>query len=300
MKIRMKSAIGFAITDAVDDAPGETTLVLAAAPITGSTGSPLEVAAAAAGVTAFFPISRRLIAAAAHINGAAAGAWPSPPACNHDSRPRLIPSTEPEADAGRGDAVITGASATTGTATASTATDTGSVSSVGTAGDESAADTPGSGTTAADTDGLGATWLSGAVLGTPVGVGAVSVDRSRTEGISTSSAVSATPAPRRPPRTVSAELPSVVAAEPVPGRAGDPPFEGSSAGATTEDPPRRPVRVLTRLSVRDDAESLAAEEPDPVDPPDPVVSANATGTDAIAEPTPNATANAPTRPTHRA
>ncbi|MGB6106566.1 MAG: hypothetical protein WBF86_01895, partial [Mycobacterium sp.] len=76
--------------------------------------------------------------------------------------------------------------------------------------------------------------------------------------------------------------------------------EVSSAGATTEDPPRRPVRVLTRLSGRDDAESLAAEEPDPVDPPDPVVSANATGTAAIAEPTPNATANAPTRPTHRA
>ena len=41
----------------------------------------------------------------------------------------------------------------------------------------------------------------------------------------------------------------------------------------------------------------AAESEDPVEPPDPVVSANATGTATTAEPTPNATANAPTRPT---
>ena len=34
-----------------------------------------------------------------------------------------------------------------------------------------------------------------------------------------------------------------------------------------------------------------------LDPADPVVSANATGKEATAEPTPNATANAPTRPT---
>jgi hypothetical protein len=45
-----------------------------------------------------------------------------------------------------------------------------------------------------------------------------------------------------------------------------------------------------------DAESEAF---DPVDPAEPVVSANATGIDPIAEPTPNATANAPTRPTYR-
>jgi hypothetical protein len=34
-----------------------------------------------------------------------------------------------------------------------------------------------------------------------------------------------------------------------------------------------------------------------LDPAEPVVSANAIGIDATAEPTPNATANAPTRPT---
>lgn len=46
-----------------------------------------------------------------------------------------------------------------------------------------------------------------------------------------------------------------------------------------------------------DAELAADEVSDPVDPAEPVVSANAIGTDATAEPTPNATASAPTRPT---
>ena len=48
----------------------------------------------------------------------------------------------------------------------------------------------------------------------------------------------------------------------------------------------------------DDDADVASDEP--AEPPEPVVSATATGTDAIAEPTPNATANAPTRPTYRA
>ncbi len=46
----------------------------------------------------------------------------------------------------------------------------------------------------------------------------------------------------------------------------------------------------------------ADEEPEafpPVEPAEPVVSAKAIGIDPIAEPTPNATANAPTRPTYR-
>jgi hypothetical protein len=49
-----------------------------------------------------------------------------------------------------------------------------------------------------------------------------------------------------------------------------------------------------------DPDAPESAELDPDDPPDPVVSANATGTDATAEPTPNATANAPTRPTNGA
>jgi hypothetical protein len=41
-------------------------------------------------------------------------------------------------------------------------------------------------------------------------------------------------------------------------------------------------------------------EADPADPDDPEVSAAANGNDAIAAPTPSATASAPTRPTYRA
>ena len=54
--------------------------------------------------------------------------------------------------------------------------------------------------------------------------------------------------------------------------------------------------VLVEADETDDA-SVVAE---PVDPAEPVVSANAIGIAATAEPTPNATANAPTRPTTRA
>ena len=46
-----------------------------------------------------------------------------------------------------------------------------------------------------------------------------------------------------------------------------------------------------------DAPADDVSEPEPVDPGDPVVSAKATGTEAIAEPTPSTTASAPTRPT---
>ena len=62
---------------------------------------------------------------------------------------------------------------------------------------------------------------------------------------------------------------------------------------TTRDGPRD--GVLGEVADTD-GESDTAE---PVDPTEPDVSANANGTDAIAEPTPRATANAPTRPTYR-
>lgn len=46
--------------------------------------------------------------------------------------------------------------------------------------------------------------------------------------------------------------------------------------------------------------SDGADELVPVEPAAPVVSADATGIDATAQPTPKATASAPTRPTYRA
>jgi len=75
--------------------------------------------------------------------------------------------------------------------------------------------------------------------------------------------------------------------------------------APVEDLSARAARAA-RAAARDgvlveaadtDGEFTAAE---PLEPAEPAVSANANGTDAIAEPTPNATARAPTRPTYRA
>ena len=71
--------------------------------------------------------------------------------------------------------------------------------------------------------------------------------------------------------------------------------------APVEDLSARAARAAARDGVLveaadTDGEFTAAE---PLDPAEPAVSANANGTDAIAEPTPNATANAPTRPTYR-
>lgn len=80
--------------------------------------------------------------------------------------------------------------------------------------------------------------------------------------------------------------------------------------AATRDGPRGAFRLPTRRDVAPtpveavaDADVGASDELDPVDPADPVVSANATGIAtiaAVAEPTPNATARAPTRPTNLA
>ncbi|MGB6888663.1 MAG: hypothetical protein WBD88_10875, partial [Mycobacterium sp.] len=61
-------------------------------------------------------------------------------------------------------------------------------------------------------------------------------------------------------------------------------------------PPPTLIRVRVRPSVLGAvAESLDAAEP--VEPAEPLLSANAIGIDASAEPTPRAIANAPTRPT---
>ena len=74
--------------------------------------------------------------------------------------------------------------------------------------------------------------------------------------------------------------------------------DGLRAGAAAE--PR--TRDVPRAGAVPDAEDPAevSEVPEPLEPAEPRVSANAIGIAATAEPTPNATANAPTRPTTRA
>jgi hypothetical protein len=58
----------------------------------------------------------------------------------------------------------------------------------------------------------------------------------------------------------------------------------------------RPATVALRATRTDGRAGAFTAESEELDPADPVVSANATGIDAIAEPTPRATARAPTRP----
>lgn len=77
----------------------------------------------------------------------------------------------------------------------------------------------------------------------------------------------------------------------------------SAAESARGAAPRSARRGGTRALV--DADADAAPDPgsaalEPVDPAEPVVSADANGIAATAEPTPRATARAPTRPTYRA
>jgi hypothetical protein len=77
-------------------------------------------------------------------------------------------------------------------------------------------------------------------------------------------------------------------------------LRGADAAART-DVPRVVERVAPRfgaVALWADSETLAPAEPD--ESAEPVVSANANGIATTAEPTPNATANKPTRPTYRA
>ena len=94
MKIRMKSAIGFAPT--AEAGPANTRATGPADPA----GSPVEVTAARGPSSDDFPPNSRLLAAAtAHANGAPTGPSPEPPAPNHDNKPPLTPDTAPEAAA---------------------------------------------------------------------------------------------------------------------------------------------------------------------------------------------------------
>ena len=296
MKMRMKSAIGLPTADAA----GVATAALAAAPISGSAGSPLLVAAAGVTEAAVVLNYRRLNASAVHISGAAAGVPPLVPLCSHDSRPPPRPDTDEVVDAGWA-AVITGACAAEGATTASTTggavADAGADGVPGTRSEPVRPPTgspPVAGTAGAPAAGLRWREVFPESVGPPESAGpTLAADASAPPGSrppdpSRPSAESAptepaagTPAPRTRPRT---------------GPDGPPnPDEAVVEGRLVED------RGVEDRGVEDaDDEPEASEPAEPVDPAEPVVSANATGDALIAEPTPNATANAPTRPTHRA
>jgi hypothetical protein len=73
--------------------------------------------------------------------------------------------------------------------------------------------------------------------------------------------------------------------------------EFTSPRAPERAPRREPADELSEEPEPDDSDD---SDDDPVDPSEPRRSANATGIDTTAAPTPRATANAPTRPTYRA
>lgn len=75
---------------------------------------------------------------------------------------------------------------------------------------------------------------------------------------------------------------------------------GLSVAAAPSEVARPERRPDTEALVEGPAEDDPSAAPDPADPADPVVSANAIGIAAAADPIPNATANAPTRPTNQA
>ena len=100
-----------------------------------------------------------------------------------------------------------------------------------------------------------------------------------------------------PPAFGSGAPPDVTVEAPVP-RASEPLPEALSPGAVAPDEP--PARAGPRVRAGAGAAPDDADDTSEAEPGEPVVSAAAIGTVVIAEPTPNATARAPTRPTNLA
>jgi len=233
-------------------------------------GSPLVTVAAGAAVRATPPNSRRVYASAVHANGDAPGSPLLPPAPNHANTPAPTPRTPPDAAAARGAVRITGPAVAVAVGPAS--------------GDESDEEWPDDGVTT-EPESTPTTDSEEAVAGvesrrmprfTPAGTDTAEPGCGRGLFAVRDSAVSDPPSPRGPAGLFG---PDAVTVEPPRDRAA--PREGALVDVGAE-----PARESTVF--------------EPVEPAEPVVSANATGIATNAEPTPNATANAPTRPTYRA
>lgn len=276
-KTRMKSAIGFAVNPPVADAFEDTTALLAAAPIS---GSPLIVVEAAdLAVAACEPSSRLLAASAAQASGPAAGTPPPLPVPSHDSRLPLTPATAPRE----------GATVMTGAAAAGTPADSAADADV-------AEEDPGATGTSWDIA-AGAVRAEVSIGEDGAGVESVAGTDSRAlSGAGTSSTTTGAELLRPFGGVAVADPPGVSALGEE-----DPLLPASGAESVSEPAadPRAPPRAAAdrdppRVALVLDPESDAAEA---VEPAEPVVSAKATGIDATAEPTPRATARAPTRPT---
>jgi hypothetical protein len=275
--------------------------------------SPLVVVVAVAGTdTPEPPNSRRVNANAVHANGPASGLPPPLPPVSQDNKVGPNPDTElPTAAAGVGAADITGTAPAGRTAAAEPEPDPvrpaadsavdEPIVAAGNTGDACPCDIPrslGDGTA-------------------PGGTGTGIADDPAAESAGILTGDSSTAAPRRrgapPGASITTDGPPLRArlargagagavcgagaeTSPVCGASGN---SGTTVAVTTgavvsttaAPPARAPPRVATRV----DPESGDSVDP-PVDPPEPRVSAKATGIDTNAAPTPNVTARAPTRP----
>lgn len=275
MKIRMKSTTGLAPT-AADPPP-----------------------VAPAGTTQFRPRnSRRVTANADHANGPAAGAPPSPPEPSHANNFAPIPETDPRAAA-----FITGAE-TAGPAagTAAPAAPCGATDATDWPPTRLSTRLKADSAPPALPDCAPAAGVRATTSSPPLGW-AVTFP----EDIAGAEAPSSDNEPR-----ACTDDPGPLFSTAAGARPRDPfvavPKSPDPDPAPSEDPapadyPRaapRPLGDPTRFDDRGTPTPDAPCSADAVDPADPVVSAAATGMASRADPTPNATAKAPTRPTYRA
>lgn len=286
----------------IADADGDATEA-AAGPTNdtaGSAGSPLEVVVAAGfAVPEPEPSSRRVTANAAHASGAAAGESPPLPEPSQDNSAEPIEFTDP-----RGVAVITGTSAgasSTAAAEAGATTDSTTAAGAGT-GEASLFGMPDPAPNAESTAGAGeSSTPPDPADATSDGGGATASESSASDAAVSFTAGSeflrrgdAGPAGRSAGPCTRARGPASSVAE-------DSAESDPAPPASVESrPPARGVRAGEVLREDDEEDDDESAELDPLDPAEPVVSANAIGSEPRPEPTPKATASAPTRPTYRA
>jgi hypothetical protein len=198
-----------------------------------------------------------------------------PPDPSQARRPPLTPRTPPAA------ARITGAAAAAGDAAEAEEFPPSSESATG-AADSAPEEESGDGTDGTSTD-------PGVTPGVPATPDTTELGRGWR-----------TPELAAAPATSGESFPLATDGDPLPDPADPDPRRPDPATDPATDPAADPWDARACLRAGDDVVAgVPGDEDDaddPVEPADPVVSANATGAHATAEPTPNATANAPTRP----
>ena len=275
-------------------APSAAAAAASIRPAPASTGSPLPTPAAARAATLVWRLSRRDAAAAAHISGRATGEPPSAPRPTPDSRSEpasIVPLGW--AACAAGSAVITGTSATGATTCSTTAAAPAEP-------DESSAAptapiTKASDTLARPTGALTAAWTSTAEDPAAAGEAGPGVS------VKSGSFEAGTPNRTRPRLPAGTEAGSVAGSATPPSLVLVPLPSSATVVLDSASParlsPTRWERATARASLGASTDCAAASAPESAEPR---ASAKQVGIAATADPTPTATAKAPTCPTYRA